>query len=152
MENKDTDVFEKVKKETLKKLEEEITANKLNNVEIVYKLVDILKDLNQLEGKENEDMYRDYGEYGDNYGRRGVPGTGRRRYRRYRGDDMMEEMQDHYSRYMEGRSYGSPESDKAFKYMVKTYEDFGMHIGEIAETPEQKEMLCRASEKVSRNV
>ena len=69
-----------------------------NNVDYLYRLVDIHKDLkNEEYWKEKIDMYREgygnygnygrdsynegYGEYNESYGRRGVPGSGRGRYR-----------------------------------------------------------------------
>ena len=144
-------LLEKVEKALESALNNDIQAS---NVEYIYKLVDIHKDIYEEKyyKKEGKDMYRGYEGYSEGYGRRGVPGSGRGRYRRYRGDDIMEEMQEHYGRYMEGRGYGSQEEDKSFRYMIKTYKDFGMHIAEEANTQEQREMLKRATDEICRNV
>lgn len=95
MENEDN------KKPTLNKVKEESEkiinsildeGIKQENIEFLYKIIDIHKDIANEEywqvKKEDIDMrYRGYsegyGEYneGGNYGRRGVPGTGRGRYR-----------------------------------------------------------------------
>lgn len=133
-ENKEKDWCE----EFTQKVEEqikEISADGVNtgNVDYLYRLVDIHKDLkNEEYWKEKIDMYREgYGNYGEynegSYGRRGVPGSGRGRYReggsygeygegsygrrgvkgtgrsRYRGEEMMDEMYKNYGEYSEGR-------------------------------------------------
>ena len=155
MEEKDNvidNLLKKVEEAINKALEGDI---QVSNADYLYKLMDIHKDIYEEKyyKKEEENMYRDYGEYSDGaYGRRGVPGTGRGKYRRYRGEDMMDEMKENYGRYMESRSYGSPDEDESFRYMVKTYKDFGMHIAEEANTQEQREMLKRATDEICRNV
>ena len=89
---------QKLKKIIEKELEQ-FTATELDreDVDILYKLVDIDKDLENIDywnvKKEvmkmryNEYYDGGYGRYSDsgygNYGRRGVPGTGRGRYRGY---------------------------------------------------------------------
>ena len=105
------DVLIKTKSE-VERIIKQITESGLQvaNVELLYKLIDIHKDIENekyWKEKEEESMYRgrDYfmddsynggrsrdsrGRYMDgSYGRRGVPGTGRGRYRGY---DMIEEM------------------------------------------------------------
>ena len=93
-ENKEKDWCEEFTEKVEQQIKE-ISAEGVNtgNVDYLYRLVDIHKDLkNEEYWKEKIDMYREgygnygnYGEYGEynegSYGRRGVPGTGRGRYR-----------------------------------------------------------------------
>ena len=134
-------------------LEEGINTN---NLQHLSDLVDIHKDIANEEywcmKEESEDMYGNYGR--DAYGRRGRDSYGRDSYGRdmygmrdsrgrYRGHDYLDEMQEHYGRYMEDKSrYGDgEETDKSFHYMVKALEDFIKVLHEEAETPQQKQML-----------
>jgi len=116
-----------------------------NNLDIVYKLVDIYKDAKEVESmnygnygarRPGYDSYGEYGNYGrDSYGRRG-------RDMKYRGDDELDRMSGEYGRYQESRRYGAgEETDKSFHYMVKALEDFIRVLHEEAETPQQKQML-----------
>ena len=126
-----------------------------NNLEHLYKLIDIYKD-----AKEVKDMYGNYGarrpgydsygEYGrgyGNYGEYGRDAYGRRGYdMKYRGDDTLDRMYGEYGRYQESRSrYGAgEETDKSFHYMVKALEDFIKVLYEEAESPQQKQQLQQA--------
>ena len=135
MEEKEKKDFCENLKEQTEKAINSILENgiEMNNVDALYKLVDIHKDVANEEYwkyiKEEKDMrysnygrgqygddveqYGNYGNYGEysegSYGRRGVKGTGRGRYRggrgsgRYRGEEMMDEMMYHYGNYNEGR-------------------------------------------------
>ena len=116
-----------------------------NNLDIVYKLIDIYKDAKEVESmnygnygarRPGYDSYGEYGNYGrDSYGRRG-------RDMKYRGDDELDRMSGEYGRYQESRRYGAgEETDKSFHYMVKALEDFIRVLHEEAETPQQKQML-----------
>ena len=135
----ETNVLDKTKEE-VERIIKQITENglQIENIEILYKLIDMHKDIeNQKYWKEKEEnmMYRDYDNYGggrsrdsrgrymESYGRRGVPGTGRGRYRGY---DMIEEMGEHYGDYSEGRdNYGNDrETEKSFDKMLQSLEDF----------------------------
>lgn len=150
---------------------EEISKQELNNqnLEKLDILVDIKKDIANMDywkKKEGEiDMrnYRvDYGARGvpgtgryrgeESYGRRGVPGSGRGRYREGNysdGEEMIDNMAYHYGNYMEGRSYGGQETDKAFDYMLKSAEEFFMHLMEESDSPEQMEKLRRTAKRIS---
>lgn len=127
------------------------------NIDYLGKLVDIKKDIKEMEEK---DMYRGYDNYGayDNYGTYGggrrrdsmgryMEGNMNGRYgRRYRGDEMIDDMSMNYGRYMENREngrYGSPETDKAFDYMVQSAVGFIDHIFEEIDSPEQAEKFKR---------
>lgn len=130
-----------------------------DNVDYLGKLVDIHKDLANEEywlKKEEFMMYRGYGNYDrDSYGTNYYGGGRRRdsqgRYmgnygRRYRGHDMIDDMSEQYERYMENREsgrYGSPETDKAFDYMVKSAIGFIDHIFEEIDSPEQADKFKR---------
>ena len=148
-----------ISKELTKQTEEkikEILDSEIspNNIESLYKLVDILKDAKEVESMNygnyggrragydsyGRDNYGEYGEYGrGSYGRRGYD-------MKYRGDESLDRMYGEYGRYMESRSrYGAgEETDKSFHYMVKALEDFIMVLKEEAETPQQKQMLMQS--------
>lgn len=99
--------------------------------------------------------YGNYGTYGrDEYGARGRDSRGRytgRGYGRntYRGEEMLEDMMENYGTYMERGNYGGPESEKAFDYMLKSAEDFMMHLFEESESPEQMEKIRRTAKRIS---
>ena len=158
------DVLVKTKSE-VERIIKQITENGLQtaNVELLYKLIDIHKDIeNEKYWKEKEEnmMYRDYdnysggrsrdsrGRYMESYGRRGVPGTGRGRYRGY---DMIEEMGEHYGDYSEGRdNYGNDrETEKSFDKMLQSLEDFTYLIMQEADSPDKIEKVKRTARKIS---
>lgn len=141
------------------------------NIDMLYKLIDIHKDLaNEDYWKKKEEVYDmryragDYsGEYGEgygeeSYGRRGVPGSGRGRYREggnygrrggYRGEEMLDEMAEHYGNYRESANYNGQESEKAFDYMLQSAEEFFMYLMEEAEEPQQMEKIKKTARKIS---
>ena len=164
------DVLIKTKSE-VERIIKQITENGLQtaNVELLYKLIDIHKDIENekyWKEKEEESMYRgrDYfmddsynggrsrdsrGRYMDgSYGRRGVPGTGRGRYRGY---DMIEEMGEHYGDYSEGRdNYGNDrETEKSFDKMLQSLEDFTYLIMQEADSQDKIEKVKRTARKIS---
>ncbi len=137
-EKKDKEILEKLKEETDKSMKRVLEQGvQTNNVDFLYKMIDIKKDIAEIEKEEEDMMYRaggsyreggsgrgSYGEYGEgSYGRRGVPGSGRGRYSeggsygrrgvkgtgrgRYRGEEMMDEMAYHYGNYSESGQYGA---------------------------------------------
>lgn len=112
-----------------------------NNIETLYKVIDIYKDI-----KEVECMNYGFG----NYGRPGYDSYGRRGYdMKYRGADALDRMAGEYGRYSEsyGRYGHGEETDKSFHYMVKSLEDFIKVLHEEAETPQQKQMLRESLQK-----
>ena len=160
----ETNVLDKTKEE-VEKLIKQVTESGLQvaNVELLYKLIDIHKDINNEEywkKKEENMMYRDYDNYGggrsrdsrgrymESYGRRGVPGTGRGRYRGY---DMIEEMGEHYGDYSEGRdNYGNDrETEKSFDKMLQSLEDFTYLIMQEADSQEKIEKVRKTARKIS---
>ena len=163
-DKKELDLIPKAKEE-VEKLIKQITESGLQvaNVELLYKLIDIHKDIENEEywkKKEENMMYRDYdnysggrsrdsrGRYMDSYGRRGVPGTGRGRYRGY---DMIEEMGEHYGDYSEGRdNYGNDrETEKSFDKMLQSLEDFTYLIMQEADSQDKIEKVRKTARKIS---
>ena len=164
------DVLIKTKSE-VERIIKQITESGLQiaNVELLYKLIDIHKDIENekyWKEKEEDSMYRgrDYfmddsynggrsrdsrGRYMDgSYGRRGVPGTGRGRYRGY---DMIEEMGEHYGDYSEGRdNYGNDrETEKSFDKMLQSLEDFTYLIMQEADSQDKIEKVRKTAKKIS---
>ena len=165
-ENKEKDVYDLLCEEIPKSIKTLLNDEgiKKENIEYYGGLVDIYKDLKNVEywkRKENyfmyNGMYGNYGNYGnyggrragyDSYGRGDSYGDnyGRRGYdSKYRGDDELDRMYGEYGRYQESRRYGAgEETDKSFHYMVKALEDFIRVLHEEAETPQQKQQLMQA--------
>ena len=133
-----------------------------DNIEALGELVDIHKDIcNEKYWKKKEEVmkmrYRGYDEYGEGsygeggYGRRGRDSRGRYTGRggSYQGEEMLEEMREHYGNYAEGGRYGGPEKEKAFDYMLQSAEEFFTHLMHEAEHPEQMEKIKRTARKIS---
>ena len=143
-----------------------------NNIDFLYKMIDVKKDIAEIEKEEQEMMYSNYGNYdnygeydrsygggrrrdsrgrymeGGSYGRRGVKGTGRGRYR---GEEMMDEMMYHYGNYNEGREqYGADEETmKSFKYMLKSFKDYYKHLKDEASSQQEVKMLEDVAREIS---
>lgn len=143
-----------------------------NNIDFLYKMIDVKKDIAEIEKEEQEMMYGNYGNYDNygeydrsynggrrrdsrgrymesgSYGRRGVPGTGRGRYR---GEEMMDEMAYHYGNYNEGRErYGADEETmKSFKYMLKSFKDYYKHLKDEASSQQEVQMLEDVAREIS---
>lgn len=157
--------------ELCKKIDEkinEISKQELNNqnLEKLDILVDIKKDMANMDywKKKEENFMRNYrGNYGTNhsgmydgreqYGRRMRDSRGRYMEGNYSdGDEMLDNMAYHYGNYMDTKSYGGPETNKAFDYMLKSAEEFFMHLMEESDSPEQMEKLRRTAKKISEMV
>lgn len=177
-EKKETKVTDKVKEEIDKAIKRIMEQGvQTNNIDFLYKMIDVKKDIGQIEKEEQEMMYgnyyRGYGEYGEgnynegnysggrrrdsrgrymegesSYGRRGVKGTGRGRYR---GEEMMDEMMYHYGNYNEGREqYGADEETmKSFKYMLKSFKDYYKHLKQEASSQQEVKMLEDVAREIS---
>ena len=176
-EKKETKVLDKLKEETDKSMKRVLEQGvQTNNVDFLYKMIDIKKDIAEIEKEEQEMMYgiygnygrSSYGEYGEggnysggrrrdsrgrymeggSYGRRGVPGSGRGRYR---GEEMMDEMMYHYGNYNEGREqYGADEETmKSFKYMLKSFKDYYKHLKQEASSQQEVQMLEDVAREIS---
>ena len=126
-----------------------------SNVDYIFKLVDIHKDLNQEDYWEVKKMYyRDSRRY--DYDRDDMSyGRGRRRDSRgrYKGHDMIDEMSDYYGKYMEtrdGRSYGGREdSIKSLDYMMASVYDFVCMLEEDAKSDEEMDIIRKYARKIS---
>lgn len=167
-EKKETKVLDKLKEETDKSMKRVLEQGvQTNNVDFLYKMIDIKKDIAEIEKEEQEMMYGNYGRYddmsysggrsrdsrgrymeGSSYGRRGVKGTGRGRYR---GEEMMDEMAYHYGNYNEGREqYGADEETmKSFKYMLKSFKDYYKHLKDEASSQQEVKMLEDVAREIS---
>ena len=167
-EKKETKVLDKLKEETDKSMKRVLEQGvQTNNVDFLYKMIDIKKDIAEIEKEEQEMMYGNYGRYDDmsysggrrrdsrgrymeggSYGRRGVPGTGRGRYR---GEEMMDEMAYHYGNYSEGREqYGADqETMKSFQYMLKSFKDYYKHLKQEASSQQEVQMLEDVAREIS---
>ena len=167
-EKKETKVLDKLKEETDKSMKRVLEQGvQTNNVDFLYKMIDIKKDIAEIEKEEQEMMYGNYGRYddmsysggrrrdsrgrymeGSSYGRRGVPGSGRGRYR---GEEMMDEMAYHYGNYNEGREqYGADqETMKSFQYMLKSFKDYYKHLKQEASSQQEVQMLEDVAREIS---
>lgn len=169
-EKKEKSVAEKVQEQTEKKIGEIVTQGiQATNVDMLYKLIDIHKDLANEDywEKKKEVMemnYRGYSEggysevgYGEGgYGRRGVPGSGRGRGRysargNYRGHEMLEEMQEHYGNYSEGKEmYGNKQATmKSLEFMLESVADFIEMLKEDAGSQEEVKLIKKYTKEIS---
>ena len=177
-EKTQNETIEKIKKQVEEKIKT-IADNgiKSENLDNLYKLIDIHKDISneeywkvKEEGEMNEMRYGNYDEYngyygedsygrrqrdsrgrymdGGSYGRRGVPGTGRGRYR---GHDYLDDMYETYGEYSEGRErYGANQDTmQSFEYMLKSFKDFFKHLEKEASSQEEVEMLKKTAREIS---
>ena len=155
MEEKEMTTTESIKSDIEKTLGD-ISNEGINrdNVDYVFKLVDIHKDLNQEDYWEVKKMYYrdsrryDYDRDDMSYGRRT-----RDRRGRYKGHDMIDEMSDYYGKYMEtrdGRSYGGREdSIKSLDYMMASVYDFVCMLEEDAKSDEEMDIIRKYARKIS---
>lgn len=143
-----------------------------DNLDILYKLVDIDKDLENIDywkvKKEAIKMRYNYGDYSEggyseggysgNYGRRGVPGSGRgrSRYRGYsEGEDMLEEMKESYGAYSESRNYGrgnygaEQEGMKALEDTMELFTEFAQKMMQEVDSPEAKQIIKKHLRKLN---
>lgn len=156
MEEKEMTTTESIKSE-IEKILGDISNEGVNqsNVDYIFKLVDIHKDLNQEDYWEVKKMYyRDSRRY--DYDRDDMSyGRGRRRDSRgrYKGHDMIDEMSDYYGKYMEtrdGRSYGGREdSIKSLDYMMASVYDFVCMLEEDAKSDEEMDIIRKYARKIS---
>lgn len=163
-EKKETKVLDKLKEETDKSMKRVLEQGvQTNNVDFLYKMIDIKKDIAEIEKEEQEMMYGNYGNYdnygeydrsygggrrrdsrgrymeGGSYGRRGVKGTGRGRYR---GEEMMDEMMYHYGNYSEGSSYGAEgEAMESLSNLMESAYEYFKELKGNANSPEEIKMM-----------
>lgn len=132
-----------------------------NNVCYLGQLVDIHKDLANEEYWETKEDNMRYGTYSrdsyrgmdDSYGRRRRDSRGRYMGR---GDEMIDEMHEHYGNYHEGKreynrgNYGAKEDTmKSLEYMLQSVEDFMMMLAEDANSQEEVDMIRHTAKRIS---
>lgn len=179
MNEKKTEMIEKVNEQVVEKINSIVKDGiKQTNVDYLYKLVDIHKDLAneqywEKEGKEEESDMRysrgyDRTEYHDGgmYGRRRRDSRGRYmdsmerdeygRRGKYRGHEIMDEMYDHYGNYQEGKeqhargNYGAKEDTmKSLEYMLESVVDFIEMLHEDATSQEEINLIKKYTKKIS---
>lgn len=178
MEEKENKM-DKVKEQVEEKINNIMTQGiKPENIDNLYKLVDIHKDLANEEYwkiKEggNEMRYR-YGNYTNEYGRESYGedmysggrirdsrgrymergGSGRRG--NYRGHDMLDNMYENYGEYSESReeykrgNYGAKgDTMKSLEYMLESVVDFMEMLKEDASSKEEVDLIKKYSKKIS---
>lgn len=138
----------------------------IDNLDTLYKLVDIHKDLSNEEywEKKKEVMemnYRGYGNYEEEYGRRGRDSRGRYTARgrgrgNYRGHEIMDEMYGAYGEYSEGKeeynrgNYGAESSTmKSLDYMLKSVVEFIEMLKEEAGSQEEIKLIQKYTREIS---
>ena len=143
--------------ETIKRLCEYIekvgTMNlDATDIDYLYKVVDIYKDLKEVENMNNYGRYEAYGNYGEEYGRRGVDS-------RYRGESYMDGMRGSYRNYEEARNeynrgnYGAKEDGlKELEYLMHAAMKFIKMVKEEATSPEEQEIVRKHIIKISEYV
>ena len=161
------EMLEKIK-EVVNKPLETITKDGVssNNLDYLYKLVDIQKDIANIEYwnvKEDVMMYGNYGRnsYGESsygrgsYGRRSRDSRGR--YTGNRPEDKIDEMYMNYQAYSEGReaygrsgNYGAKEdSIMCLETMLESAVDFFKMLKEEAGSQEETELIHKYARKIS---
>ena len=148
-------------KEDIHKLKEQISEEGIqsnNNLEYLYKLVDIEKDLCEIEEGGESMRYNDYGRYGrDEYGRDEYGRRGNYRARgNFRGNDYMDSMYNEYNRYEEGREqynrgdYNAKEdSIKSLEYMMESAVDLVKMLYDKAQSQEEINIIRKYTKKMS---
>ena len=151
--------LEKKTEESINKiLEEGITTNNLDHL---YKLIDIYKDAKEVESMNNYGNYgeyngrgpghgsygeynRGYGEYNDGYNARG-------RDSKYRGYGHLDRMYNEYGNYSYGRErYGANEDTKrSLEYMLRSMEDFARMLKEEAQSQEEVNMIKQTAQRIA---
>lgn len=127
-----------------------------NNLDYLYKLVDIHKDIaNEEYWLAKEEKYMRYGEYGrSTYGRRARDSRGR--YMGHRPEDRIDEMYMNYQAYSEGKEaygrgrYGAKEETmECLEYMLESMVDFVKMLKEEAGSQEEIDLIHKYISKIS---
>ena len=172
MDEKKTEMIEKVNEQVVEKINSILKDGvKQTNVDYLYKLVDIHKDLANEEYwdkmKEEDTMrYRGYSDEnyneGGSYGRRRRDSRGRYmeggygRRGDYRGHEMIDEMQEHYGNYSEGKesyergNYGAKQDTiKSLEYMLESVVDFIEMLKKDATSQEEVQLIKEYTKQIS---
>lgn len=152
-------IKERITKETEQKITEVLDQGlHEGNVDLLYTLVDIHKDIaneNYWEEKEDAMRYRNYSEGSyrehDMYGRRQRDSRGR-----YKGHEMMDDMYRGYEEYSEGKerykrgSYGAKEDTmKSLEYMLESMVDFVEMLKQDANSQEEMELIKEYTRRIA---
>lgn len=152
-------IKERITKETEQKITEVLDQGlHEGNVDLLYTLVDIHKDIaneNYWEEKENAMRYRNYSEGSyrerDMYGRRQRDSRGR-----YKGHEMMDDMYRGYEEYNEGKerykrgSYGAKEDTmKSLEYMLESMVDFVEMLKQDANSQEEVQLIKEYTRRIA---
>lgn len=144
----------KATEEKIDKILEEGINN--SNLNYLYQLVDIQKDMHEIERSES----MNYGRY-DSYGARMRDSRGRYMESgydtRYRGHNYLDAMYDNYGRYEEGRgaynrgNYGvKDETLEGLECMLEATADFFNMIKKEATSPEEQKLVEKYTHKMMR--
>jgi hypothetical protein len=153
-------------KEEVEKLIKTITENGLqvNNVDLLYKLIDIHKDIENEKYWKNKEEAMRY--MRDNYGTEDYRGgrsrdsqgrfMGDRRSTSYRGQRVLDEMYNGYRNYNDGKeeynrgNYGAKnETMKSLEYMLDSVTDFIEMLQNDAGSQEEVDMIKHYTRKIS---
>ena len=172
-EEKEITAIEKVKEEVDKSINRIMQQGvQTNNIDFLGKMIDVKKDIAEIEKEENEMMYRgrnsynegymaNYGNYENrSYGRRRRDSRGRfmegTRGGNYRGHEVIDEMYDQYGNYIEGKerysegNYGAKgDTLKSLEYMLESAYDFVEMLKEDAASQEELELIKHYTKKMS---
>lgn len=164
----ETKVIDKVTEEVDKSIKRIMEQGvQTNNVDFLYKMIDIKKDIAEIEKEEKEIMYGNYDNYGryddmsygggrrrDSRGRYMESGSyGRRGYdTKYRGHDMLDEMNYSYGAYSDNNEYGNygETSTKELKKMLDCNIALIEHLKKNAKSQEEIEIIDRKVQEMSR--
>ena len=167
-EKKETSVIDKVTEEIDKSIKRIMEQGvQTNNRDFLYKMIDVKKDIAEIEKEEQEMMYSNYGNYGreddmmysggrrrDSRGRYMEGGSyGRRGYdTKYRGHDMLDEMNYSYGAYSDNNEYGNygETSTKELKKMLDCNIALIEHLKKNAKSQEEIEIIDRKVQEMSR--
>ena len=161
------DVLDKLKEETENVICDILEDGiKMDNIDFLYKVIDVKKDIAEIEKEEQEMMYGNYDNYGEydrsyNGGRRRdsrgryMEGNsyGRRGYdTKYRGHDMLDEMNYSYGAYSDNNEYGNygETSTKELKKMLDCNIALIEHLKKNAKSQEEIEIIDRKVQEMSR--
>lgn len=150
MEEKELTTTESIKSE-IEKILGELSSDGISqsNIDYIGKLIDAHKDLSNEEywDKKEENMrYGNYrrDDYDDmSYGRRRRDSRGR-----YRGDDMIDEMKDHYDHYNDSRRYGGRDTSESLEYMLESIVCFVEMLQEDA-SEQDMNLIRKYTRKIS---
>lgn len=167
-EKKEKNVIEKVTEEVDKSIKRIMEQGvQTNNIDFLYKMIDVKKDIAEIEKEEQEMMYSNYDNYGryddmnyeggrrrDSRGRYMESGSyGRRGYdTKYRGHDMLDEMNYSYGAYSDNNEYGNygETSTKELKKMLDCNIALIEHLKKNAKSQEEIEIIDRKVQEMSR--